>query len=135
MRPGLVGAAEPRARLGVLALGALGVVFGDIGTSPLYALQAAFSPENHLRVSQANVLVDPLSVSLEPDPRRHGQVHALRHERRVSYSLTVTRSAYSWWRRMNAATNGQNGTTRAPRARMSSSAPRTRTTPIPCPSR
>jgi KUP system potassium uptake protein len=29
-----------------LALGALGVVFGDIGTSPLYALQAAFSPEN-----------------------------------------------------------------------------------------
>ena len=25
-----------------LALGALGIVFGDIGTSPLYALQAAF---------------------------------------------------------------------------------------------
>jgi KUP system potassium uptake protein len=42
--------------LGVLSLGALGVVFGDIGTSPLYALQAAFSPGNHLRVSQANVL-------------------------------------------------------------------------------
>jgi KUP system potassium uptake protein len=47
---------EPRARLGVLALGALGVVFGDIGTSPLYALQAAFSPENRLQVNQANVL-------------------------------------------------------------------------------
>src|SRR3984893_11343738 len=56
MRPGLVGGAEPRARLGVLALGALGVVFGDIGTSPLYALQAAFSPENRLQVTQANVL-------------------------------------------------------------------------------
>src|SRR6202048_5529076 len=56
MRPGLVGGAEPRARLGVLALGALGVFFGDIGTSPLYALQAAFSAENHLRVTQANVL-------------------------------------------------------------------------------
>jgi KUP system potassium uptake protein len=30
-----------------LALGALGVVFGDIGTSPLYALQAVFSADNH----------------------------------------------------------------------------------------
>jgi KUP system potassium uptake protein len=49
-------AGEARAGLGVLALGALGVVFGDIGTSPLYALQAAFSPENRLPVSQANVL-------------------------------------------------------------------------------
>src|SRR5579859_495731 len=56
MRPGLVRTGEPRARLGILALGALGVVFGDIGTSPLYALQAAFSPENRLQVTQANVL-------------------------------------------------------------------------------
>jgi KUP system potassium uptake protein len=31
-------------------------VFGDIGTSPLYALQAAFSKESQLRVSDANVL-------------------------------------------------------------------------------
>ena len=38
-------AGKARAGLGVLALGALGVVFGDIGTSPPYALQAAFSPE------------------------------------------------------------------------------------------
>src|SRR6202023_2680773 len=51
-----VRAGEARAGLGVLALGALGVVFGDIGTSPLYALQAAFSPENRLQVTQANVL-------------------------------------------------------------------------------
>jgi KUP system potassium uptake protein len=42
--------------LRILALGALGVVFGDIGTSPLYALRAAFSPENDLRAGQANVL-------------------------------------------------------------------------------
>ena len=28
-----------------LALGALGVVFGDIGTSPLYALQTVFSAD------------------------------------------------------------------------------------------
>jgi KUP system potassium uptake protein len=56
MRSGPVGTREPRAGLGVLALGALGVVFGDIGTSPLYALQAAFSPGDHLVVRQANVL-------------------------------------------------------------------------------
>src|SRR6478752_4094304 len=30
----------------VLALGALGVVFGDIGTSPLYALQTVFSSDH-----------------------------------------------------------------------------------------
>jgi KUP system potassium uptake protein len=30
-----------------LTLGALGVVFGDIGTSPLYALQSVFSVEHH----------------------------------------------------------------------------------------
>ena len=28
--------------LSLLTLGAIGVVFGDIGTSPLYAFQAAF---------------------------------------------------------------------------------------------
>jgi KUP system potassium uptake protein len=56
MRPKPVRAGEARAKLGVLALGALGVVFGDIGTSPLYALQAAFSPADNLRVSHANVL-------------------------------------------------------------------------------
>lgn len=30
-----------------LVLGALGVVFGDIGTSPLYALQTVFTADNH----------------------------------------------------------------------------------------
>lgn len=39
-----------------LALGALGVVFGDIGTSPLYAVQAIFGPSGQqLKVNQANV--------------------------------------------------------------------------------
>ena len=32
-------------RLGVLSVTALGVVFGDIGTSPLYAFRACFSRE------------------------------------------------------------------------------------------
>jgi KUP system potassium uptake protein len=39
----------------VLMLGALGVVFGDIGTSPLYALREAFSPEHDLRPDAGSV--------------------------------------------------------------------------------
>ncbi|MEI6218290.1 MAG: potassium transporter Kup, partial [bacterium] len=41
---------------GSLILVALGVVFGDIGTSPLYALRECFSPENGLAVTRDNVL-------------------------------------------------------------------------------
>lgn len=37
------GSTNRRSGLAALTLGALGVVFGDIGTSPLYALSAAFS--------------------------------------------------------------------------------------------
>lgn len=39
-----------------LALGALGVVFGDIGTSPLYALRECFAGAHNLVVSSENVL-------------------------------------------------------------------------------
>jgi len=41
-----------------LLVGAIGVVFGDIGTSPLYALKECFSLENphHIAASPANVL-------------------------------------------------------------------------------
>jgi KUP system potassium uptake protein len=40
----------------LLVLGAVGVVFGDIGTSPLYALREAFSPHYGIPLSQENVL-------------------------------------------------------------------------------
>jgi len=42
---------------GALELGALGVVFGDIGTSPLYTVQTVFSPQDphRVRVSPENV--------------------------------------------------------------------------------
>ncbi len=43
-------------RRSALALGALGVVFGDIGTSPLYAMQAAFGSDTDVGVTHANVL-------------------------------------------------------------------------------
>src|SRR5689334_14413805 len=40
----------------LLILGAIGVVFGDIGTSPLYALKEAFSPHYGIPLTQDNVL-------------------------------------------------------------------------------
>ncbi len=42
--------------LGPLILAALGVVFGDIGTSPLYAFKEAFTGVHGLPLSEANVL-------------------------------------------------------------------------------
>jgi len=45
-----------KSSLGVLTLAALGVVFGDIGTSPLYAFKEAFTGAHGLPVSEANVL-------------------------------------------------------------------------------
>src|SRR5215218_483551 len=39
-----------------LALGALGVVYGDIGTSPLYALRECFHGDHGVEVTRANVL-------------------------------------------------------------------------------
>jgi KUP system potassium uptake protein len=37
--------------LPMLMLGAIGVVYGDIGTSPLYALQATLDPRYHLGIN------------------------------------------------------------------------------------
>ena len=42
-------------RLALLSLGALGVVYGDIGTSPLYALRECFHGEYAVAVTPANV--------------------------------------------------------------------------------
>ena len=48
--------ATGRARTLALMLAALGVVFGDIGTSPLYALRECFVGPHRLDLSTANVL-------------------------------------------------------------------------------
>ena len=48
---------EPRGRyLALLSLTALGVVYGDIGTSPLYALREAFHGTHAIALSAGNVL-------------------------------------------------------------------------------
>ena len=46
-KPGGRGHGAASAGVAALTLGALGVVFGDIGTSPLYALQAVFGSHHH----------------------------------------------------------------------------------------
>ena len=46
----------PDRQLLKLSLAALGVVFGDIGTSPLYAIRECFHGEYGIAVSSANVL-------------------------------------------------------------------------------
>ncbi len=46
----------PQGSVAKLALGALGVVYGDIGTSPLYALKECFGKEHGLAGSPGNVL-------------------------------------------------------------------------------
>jgi KUP system potassium uptake protein len=45
-----------RSPLPALTLAALGVVFGDIGTSPLYAVKETFSSEHGIALTPANVL-------------------------------------------------------------------------------
>jgi KUP system potassium uptake protein len=75
-----------------LSLGALGVVYGDIGTSPLYAFRECFAPEHHLPPSPENILgvlslifwsliliisVEYLFVVMRADNRGEGGIVAL----------------------------------------------------------
>ena len=47
---------QTKQKLPTLLLGALGVVYGDIGTSPLYALKETFAGHHPLPVIEANIL-------------------------------------------------------------------------------
>jgi KUP system potassium uptake protein len=48
--------AHGRGYLFVLSLSALGIVYGDIGTSPLYAIKESFLPTHQVQPTPANVL-------------------------------------------------------------------------------
>jgi KUP system potassium uptake protein len=86
--------APPRREPGLLALGlgALGVVYGDIGTSPLYAVRECFVGSHGVEVTPANILgvlsliiwaillvvvVKYLSFVLQADHQGEGGVFAL----------------------------------------------------------
>src|SRR5215468_11139240 len=45
-----------RTTTAALALLALGIVYGDIGTSPLYAAKETFNPEHGIALNAANIL-------------------------------------------------------------------------------
>src|ERR1700741_1485221 len=47
---------EHASGLGLLTLGAIGVVYGDIGTSPLYALRECFHGAHAIQPTPGNVL-------------------------------------------------------------------------------
>ena len=52
-----------------LVIGAIGVVFGDIGTSPLYTLRQCFAGEHPVALTTANVL-GILSIIFSLGPRK-----------------------------------------------------------------
>ncbi|MBP2293566.1 potassium transporter Kup [Azospirillum rugosum] len=52
----LKAAAPDTGKLAALTLGALGVVYGDIGTSPLYTLRECFSPDHGLALTPENIM-------------------------------------------------------------------------------
>ena len=58
-----------------LLITALGVVFGDIGTSPLYALRECFNPAHGIAVTESNVLGLLVADPVVPAARHLGQVH------------------------------------------------------------
>lgn len=51
-----MGSPQTQQNLSALMLGAIGVVYGDIGTSPLYALKETFAGHHPLPIVEANVL-------------------------------------------------------------------------------
>ncbi len=46
---------RPKSTLATLTIAAVGVVYGDIGTSPLYAMKEVFAEEHGLPLSEANI--------------------------------------------------------------------------------
>ena len=45
-----------RESMAVLTLGALGVVYGDIGTSPLYTMKEIFNPANGIPLDASHIV-------------------------------------------------------------------------------
>src|SRR3954469_20390409 len=45
-----------KSTLASLSIAAIGIVYGDIGTSPLYTMKEVFSTEHGLALNQANLL-------------------------------------------------------------------------------
>ena len=66
-----------------LALAALGIVYGDIGTSPLYAFKEAFAGAHPLLLTEGNVLAALSALFWSVMPR--------------SRSTASSPSSSGWW--------------------------------------
>jgi KUP system potassium uptake protein len=99
-------------RFALLALGAVGVVFGDIGTSPLYAMKEVFASQHAVPLNTANILgtlslmfwtllaivsLKYVTLIMRADNRGEGGILALlalvvrltRHMKRLGYVLGI----------------------------------------------
>ena len=96
-----------KSSLAALTLAAVGIVYGDIGTSPLYTLKTVFDPEHGLALSEGNLLgiislifwgltlivsLKYVSLVLRADNRGEGGIMAL-----MALALnSVTKAAPKW---------------------------------------
>ena len=48
--------ATPKSSVAALTLAAIGIVYGDIGTSPLYTMKEVFAPHHGIALNSANIL-------------------------------------------------------------------------------
>ena len=98
--------------LAVVTLAALGVVYGDIGTSPLYALRECFHGPHAIEVSRGNVLgvlslifwslivvisIKYLIFVMRADNQGEGGILALMALVPADY-IAARRAAECWWR-------------------------------------
>ncbi len=105
---GKAGVTQVRKQMAPLVVGAMGVVFGDIGTSPLYTLRQCFSGQHGLPLTQANILgilsvifwalmivvtLKYVTLIMRADNRGEGGIMAL--TALVSSGLTNARAR--WW--------------------------------------
>ena len=59
---GKAGHGPGQKQMAPLVIGAMGVVFGDIGTSPLYTLRQCFSGQHGLPLTQAETIKLPAAT-------------------------------------------------------------------------
>src|SRR4030095_5635661 len=74
--PMSTGLSKSKQSTAALALLALGVVYGDIGTSPLYAAKETFNPEHGIPLTAMTIIGD-VSLVLRARNRGEGGIMAL----------------------------------------------------------
>ena len=80
-----------------LALTALGVVFGDIGTSPLYTFSVALSATGHARARRGRRPRDRLADPLGADGDGVAEIRRLRPARRQRWRRRNPGPDVAWW--------------------------------------